>query len=93
MPGAKAASTGRTNGPLLQKPSPQSYMTLPYNQCCRLRVKHFSSFPWYSIGKTPLRAVPFNKILRLTRFKGNDGQRGFPRGWGLMRLKYCIKIY
>ncbi len=37
MPGAKAASTGRTDGPLLQKPVPQS-VQLFYKQMHKFAV-------------------------------------------------------
>ena len=67
MPGARVASTGRTDGPLLQKPSPQSraiqfiemhnLSDLQSDEC--LSVKQNYALPTgIPIRKTPLRACP-----------------------------------
>ena len=43
MPGAKAASTGRTDGPLLQKPLPQSLRYCLTNSVAVFCKTHFPS--------------------------------------------------
>ena len=64
MPEAKAASTGRTDGPLFQKPLPQSLMMLPYNQLHGPSVKQFFYFGTPSGGPT-LRAVLIAQIISI----------------------------
>jgi hypothetical protein len=67
MPGAKVALTGRTDGPLLQKPLPRDPSNSRKRNAQRFRVKHL--FILVPIAESITRAVLTLGMCRYSLFR------------------------